>query len=103
VTYVRPHVTKSGKAMAFATIEDLTGLVEVVIFPRAWESTRDLWVADTPVLVRGKLDVKDGIPKILCDSATTEIKVNGAAAGFASLPDLEPPDWFSEPEENGDD
>ncbi|MCZ7545249.1 MAG: DNA polymerase III subunit alpha [Anaerolineae bacterium] len=103
VTYVRPHVTKSGKAMAFATIEDLTGPVEVVIFPRAWESTRDLWVADTPVLVRGKLDVKDGIPKILCDSATTEIKVNGAAAGFASLPDLEPPDWFSEPDDNGDD
>ncbi len=101
VTYVRPHVSKSGKSMAFAGIEDLTGPIEVVIFPKTWEATRDLWQVDALLLVRGKLDVKDGEPKLLCDSASREIKVNGAAAD--ALSNLAPPPWFSESEPASED
>ena len=88
VTHVRPHVSKSGKSMAFAVIEDLTGPIEVVIFPKTWETTRDLWVQDAILQVRGRLDVKDGEPKLLCDSAKREIEVNGSAGGLAAAPDL---------------
>ena len=106
VTYVRPHVSKSGKSMAFAGLEDLTGPVEVIIFPKTWEQTRELWQVDNILLVTGKLDMKDGEPKLLCDSATTEIVVNHAAPDFAPL-DLEPPAWFNggngDSHMNGDD
>jgi len=36
VTRIRSHVTKSGQQMAFVSIEDLQGSIELVIFPRAW-------------------------------------------------------------------
>ncbi|MCC6904357.1 MAG: DNA polymerase III subunit alpha [Anaerolineae bacterium] len=75
VTYVRPHTTKSGKAMAFAGIEDLYGQIEMVIWPRTWEETRDLWVQDRVLWVRGKVDSQQGEPKLLVDEARDNITV----------------------------
>jgi DNA polymerase III subunit alpha len=37
VTRVRPHQTKTGKAMGFVTMEDLQGNIELVVFPKTWE------------------------------------------------------------------
>ncbi len=71
ITYVRPHVTKNGKPMAFAGLEDLYGQLEVVIWPSTWEETKDLWEPDRVLLVRGKLDTSRGDPKLLCEEATT--------------------------------
>jgi DNA polymerase-3 subunit alpha len=71
VTYVRPHVTKTNKPMAFAGIEDLYGHIEVVVWPSTWDETRELWQEDRILLVRGKIDSKGGgEPKLLCDEAT---------------------------------
>jgi DNA polymerase-3 subunit alpha len=75
VTYVRPHTTKTGKAMAFAGIEDLSGQIEVIIWPSTWEETKDLWQADRLLLLRGKIDAERGEPKLLCDTATTNFDV----------------------------
>ncbi len=41
VNFVRHHITKKGDAMAFSQIEDLQGPLELVIFPRVWEQTRE--------------------------------------------------------------
>lgn len=71
VTYVRPHITKNNKQMAFAGIEDLYGHIEVVVWPSTWDETRELWQEDRILLVRGKIDAKGGgEPKLLCDEAT---------------------------------
>nr|MBN1228704.1 DNA polymerase III subunit alpha [Anaerolineae bacterium] len=70
VTHIRPHMTKNGKPMAFAGIEDLYGTIEVVIWPSTWETTRELWEPDRILLLRGKIDAKRGEPKLLCDKAT---------------------------------
>jgi DNA polymerase-3 subunit alpha len=75
VTYVRPHTTKSGKAMAFAGIEDLFGQIEVIIWPSTWDETRELWQPDRVLLLRGKIDAARGEPKLLCDTATTNFDV----------------------------
>ncbi len=67
VTKFRSHVTKDGKAMGFATIEDVQGFVELVIFPRAWEACSDKIRTDAVVLVTGKPDCESGDPKVLVD------------------------------------
>src|SRR2546421_448418 len=55
---VRPIVTKSGKAMAFVQLEDLTATIEVIVFPKVFEERRNLLLSDTVVIVRGKVDAR---------------------------------------------
>jgi DNA polymerase-3 subunit alpha len=73
VNYVRQIVTKRGEPMAFSQIEDLQGTVEVVIFPRLWEETRDLWEPEHILVVRGRVSVRGREPSILAESVTNEI------------------------------
>ena len=68
VEWIRPHVTKRGDPMAFVHLEDIQGGIEVVVFPRVYEATRDLWQQDKILVVRGKVDAARGAPKILADS-----------------------------------
>lgn len=79
VTYVRPHLTKTGKSMAFAGLEDLYGHIEVVIWPSTWDETREFWQVDRIIQVQGKIDAGRGDAKLLCDGATTDITVHRAA------------------------
>ena len=73
VNFVRPIVTKKGDPMAFAQIEDLQGSIELVIFPRVWEGTKELWEPDRILVVRGKVNVRGREPSIIVDSATNEV------------------------------
>ena len=60
--------TRNNKAMAYITIEDLTGTVEVIIFPRDYEKYQRYLNADEKVFVVGRASVeddKDG--KIICE------------------------------------
>jgi DNA polymerase-3 subunit alpha len=69
IDWVRPHVTRKGDPMVFAHLEDIQGSIEVVVFPRIYSSTRDLWKEDKILIVRGRVDAERGEPKILCESA----------------------------------
>ncbi len=71
VMEVRPHKTKTGKAMAFVQLEDLYGNIEVLVWPNTWKQTQDLWEQGRILLVQGKLDCSGRSPKLLCDSAST--------------------------------
>lgn len=72
VASLRTVMTKNkGEEMAFATIEDDTGKVEVVVFPKTFAVTRTSWVKDQIVLVDGKLDSRDETLSIIVESATT--------------------------------
>jgi DNA polymerase-3 subunit alpha len=73
VNLVRTITTKKGEPMAFAQLEDLQGTIEVVIFPRVWEQTKDLWVADRILLVRGKVSLRGREPSVVVESATNQI------------------------------
>jgi hypothetical protein len=96
VTYVRPHTTRSGKPMAFAGLEDLYGYIEVVVWPRTWDETRDLWQPDRLLLLKGKLDSEAGEPKLLCEDATTNFSTFEAATDpFAEEPPFEAPESSS--------
>src|SRR5260370_9887115 len=57
---VRRVVTRKGQIMAYATLEDLTGSVDVVLFPRVFEQARLLFEPDKVVVVQGKVDARAG-------------------------------------------
>jgi DNA polymerase III subunit alpha len=72
ITRIRNHQTKSGKSMAFVTMEDLQGTVDLVIFPRTWDRVAELVKPDQIVLVEGKVDASSGEPKVLVDNIVKE-------------------------------
>ncbi|MBQ0099441.1 MAG: DNA polymerase III subunit alpha, partial [Firmicutes bacterium] len=53
--------TKSGSMMAFMTVEDVYGQIEVIVFPKVYDTARDVLAVDSIVKVTGKTQVKDGI------------------------------------------
>ena len=56
VREVRRVVTRKGQIMAYAEVEDLTGTMEVTLFPRAYELFRTLFEPDQVVVIQGKVD-----------------------------------------------
>lgn len=56
---LKPITTKKGEPMAFATLEDLSRQVEIVVFPRLYQQERALWKEDELVLVEGKVNHRD--------------------------------------------
>ncbi|MGI6095119.1 MAG: DNA polymerase III subunit alpha [Lachnospiraceae bacterium] len=60
--------TKNNQTMAFLTIEDLVGTVEVVVFPRDYEKNAALMVEDAKVFVQGRVSVEeDKASKLICE------------------------------------
>ena len=69
VTNARKHITKNKQLMMFAQVEDLTGSVEVTVFPRVYEGTAPLWGTDEILLVLARVEQRDEDPKLLCEHA----------------------------------
>jgi DNA polymerase-3 subunit alpha len=59
--------TKSGTTMAFVTLEDVYGQIEVICFPKVFDKARDLLKEENIVRVTGRLQVKEGVPQIIAD------------------------------------
>jgi DNA polymerase-3 subunit alpha len=96
VLRVRPHLTKTGKYMGFAAIEDIQGTIELVIFPSTWDRYRALVQVDEVLIASGKVDPESSEPKVLVDRiiAVSEedlSQINNADEKKSALP----------PEENG--
>lgn len=63
--------SKSGSMMAFVQLEDLFGVTEVLVFPKVYDRVSTLLQTDEPVLMSGKLSVReDEAPKLLLDRLT---------------------------------
>jgi DNA polymerase III subunit alpha len=58
VSTLKQLTTKKGEPMVFATVEDLTGSVEVVAFNSVYAQARDLLVQDGVLIVKGRVDHK---------------------------------------------
>jgi hypothetical protein len=69
VTSARVITTKKGDPMAFVQLEDPSGATEITVFPKVFERTRDLWRADVLLLVKGKVELREGKLQVLCDTA----------------------------------
>ena len=60
--------TRTGQPMLFVEIEDMTGRIEVLVFPSILEKTATAWQEEKIILVSGRLSDRDNNLKILCDS-----------------------------------
>ena len=57
--------TKNNKTMAFLTLEDLVGTVEVIVFPRDYERNAELLKEDSKVFIQGRVSVEEERPSKL--------------------------------------
>ena len=68
ISNVTVKLTKTNQNMAFITLEDLYGTVEVIFFPRDYQKYRDLLVMDTGVYVRGRASVSEENGKLVAET-----------------------------------
>lgn len=68
ITKTQKIVTKTGKPMVFSWLEDLSSKIEVVVFPNVLEKYPDAWEVNQVVVLRGKINERDGTPKFMCDA-----------------------------------
>ncbi len=67
VTGVRTVITKARATMAVATLEDLQGSVEVVVFPKLYEQTGATWQDGAILLIAGRIDHRGEEVSLLAD------------------------------------
>ncbi|MGZ6029136.1 MAG: helix-hairpin-helix domain-containing protein, partial [Myxococcaceae bacterium] len=64
----RRVITRAGSTMLVATLEDLQGSVEVVVFPKVFTETANAWADDAVVLITGRVDRRDDAAQLLCET-----------------------------------
>ena len=68
ITNITIKPTKTGKTMAFLTLEDLVGTIEVIVFPNIFERQRYMIQNDAKVFIKGKVSLGDDEQgKVICD------------------------------------
>ncbi|MFL5962283.1 MAG: DNA polymerase III subunit alpha [Gaiellaceae bacterium] len=65
VSSLRHMTTKRGDAMVFLRIEDVTGGIETVVFNTIYDKARELCVTDRILIVKGRIDRKEGETKLV--------------------------------------
>ena len=64
-------MTKSNQNMAFITLEDLLGSLEVVVFPKKYEQYRSILEPDSKILVHGRASISEDEGKLLLERAVS--------------------------------
>jgi len=67
ITRIKKIITKNGKPMLFMEVEDLTEKIETIVFPGIIERHSTLLQENKIVIVNGKVDLTDNIPKIIAE------------------------------------
>ncbi len=92
VVDVSLKVTKNDREMAFVTLEDLYGNLELVVFPKVWAKHKDDFALDEILYIKGKASTRDGQDgKILVDEVykMEDILVDTCYLAFEDMTDFE--------------
>jgi DNA polymerase-3 subunit alpha len=65
---VKEILTKKGDKMLFVRIADFSGAIEVVVFPRVFETAKNLLVTDMCVAIKGQMTNRDGTPGLMAEA-----------------------------------
>jgi DNA polymerase III subunit alpha len=68
VNKAKKIITRSGRPMFFINLEDLTGKLETIVFPRSAETNASLLQENKILLVSGRTDLKDNVPKLIAEN-----------------------------------
>lgn len=72
VSEVKIIVTRrSGQEMAFVRVEDDTGSLELVVFPKIFSQTRDYWVDNKAFIISGRVDNREDAPTLIVETIET--------------------------------
>ena len=75
VTSVRTKITKSNEIMAFVTLEDLEGSINLIVFPKTYSGYKNIIVEDSIVKIDGRISVKeDEITVIMLKAEKFEVR-----------------------------
>ncbi len=87
ITEIKAKTTKSNNLMAFVTLEDLYGSMEVIVFPAVLKRHKELLVNENAVFIDGRISIKEEEqPKIICDSVRMiQKKENTGASAVRSV------------------
>ncbi|MBR0132658.1 MAG: DNA polymerase III subunit alpha [Lachnospiraceae bacterium] len=78
VTAKTMKTTKHNEMMCFFTLEDVTGSVEVIAFPKTYERYRSLIFEDAKIYVRGRVSVEDDKnAKLICQDVVSFDEIPG--------------------------
>jgi DNA polymerase-3 subunit alpha len=74
---IKTIIDKKGKQMAFGTLENFWGIIEIVIFSDTFDKYREFLKVDSPVMISGKIDRRneDENPKLICEDVYPLSKV----------------------------
>lgn len=87
ITDFRKVITKKSAAeMAFVTVKDETGSIDVVVFPKLYSETKDIWPRKLGVLLSGKVEYRDEQVAILADSVETRESLSEGGSLSISIP-----------------
>lgn len=76
---VNQKVTRNNTIMAFLTLEDLSGTIEVIVFPKTLDKVKDLCVTDSLVVIKGRVSIKeDEAPKLICETIEPLEKIDNS-------------------------
>ena len=72
IVKIKKKITKNNSMMAFITLEDMYGSIEMIVFPKILEKYNGLLVQDGLIGVRGRLSIReDDSPKLIPEELMT--------------------------------
>ncbi len=84
---VTRKVTKQGNQWAAATLEDLAGAIEVLFFPQTYQLYATAIAEDAVVVVKGKVDRRDDVPKLIAmDLTIPDLTMDDSGPFVVSMP-----------------
>ncbi|MEA3463958.1 MAG: DNA polymerase III subunit alpha [Patescibacteria group bacterium] len=92
ITKIKKIITRANEPMLFVKIEDLSGNIELLVFPKLFKETAPIWQEGKIALCQGKLSDKDQEIKLLCNRVVeltlenTEQAVNNFVKSNNSMP-----------------
>ena len=86
---VRSLRTKKGDRMAMATLEDMSGTVEMIVFPESFKRYEPVLRPDAPLVVRGRVNPEEAGTRIIVAEISPLDEASGPASRITIRMDLE--------------
>jgi len=86
VTTVQERLTRDRRSFVMATLEDLTGSVEVTVWPDVYKATKELWQDGAVLFVEGKVKVREDTAGVTCERASSYTEQGSGESGPRQAP-----------------
>ncbi len=70
ITRIQKVLTRNNQPMIFSQLEDVNSKVELIVFNDLIQKNPALWQENNIIVVKGRVNEKDGVPKIICQEVT---------------------------------